>query len=335
MRASEPFSEAFEFASGAIGERFQNPLWFLTEVVFGTRFRQAVAEVKTFGSVVVSTALKKRSIVTTDGESAALPDEEDSASQIKGSLINSLIDEIGDPVVVADAALNYLSAGRDTTAQALTWTFYLLMRHTQVVENIRKELDDVAAEQEHSRLTFESIQSTIMPYTLAAFYESLRLYPPVPFEIKQCTRATSLPDGTHLPAEAVVVWCPWAMNRSTRIWGQDAYAYRPERWLDISVDLDNCGRGSKATFRPRTQHEFPVFNGGPRTCLGKKMAELQAVYVIATLVDQFDFREVKSAEGQSVERRSRNSLTLPMEGGLPCLTSVSTRRMAFSSPKAS
>jgi hypothetical protein len=65
------------------------------------------------------------------------------------------------------------------------------------------------------------------------------------------------------------------------------------------------------------------------------MAELQAVYVIATLVDQFDFREVKSAEGQSVERRSRNSLTLPMEGGLPCLTSVSTRRMAFSSPKAS
>jgi cytochrome P450 len=333
MRSSEPFSEAFDFASGAIGDRFQNPLWFLTELFLGRRFRLAVAEVKTFGSIVVSTALRKRAATDSSERDPGVQDQDGEEQQIKGSLINSLIDEIKDPVVVADAALNYLSAGRDTTAQALSWTFYLLMRHAHVIAEIRKELDSVAAdEQGHSKLTFDNIQPTSMPYTLAAFYEALRLYPPVPFEIKQCITATTLPDGTNLPAAAVVVWCPWAMNRSTRIWGPDAHTYRPERWLENNVASNTSSQDSKPIFRPRSQHEFPVFNGGPRTCLGKKMAELQAVYIIATLVDQFDFCEVIAAGGCPVERRSRNSLTLPMEGGLPCFISVPSRRMAFSPP---
>jgi cytochrome P450 len=63
----------------------------------------------------------------------------------------------------------------------------------------------------------------------------------------------------------------------------------------------------------KTSFEYPAFNGGPRTCLGKNMAELVAVQVIATLVSKFDFEAIDDSE-----RVSKNSLTLPMEGGLPC-----------------
>ena len=100
------------------------------------------------------------------------------------------------------------------------------------------------------------------------------------------------------------------MGRSKQIWGEDADDFRPERWLVEE------GEGQKSLLA-KSAYEFPVFNGGPRSCLGKRMAELLAVDVLATLVWGFDFSEVL-VDGKSVERLSQNSLTLPMQDGLPC-----------------
>ena len=110
MSASTPFSHAFDFASGAIAERFQNPLWRITECFFGGRFRKAVAEVKAFGSSVVATALDKRRNREQIDQTSRVDTRK--LDQVPGSLINSFIDEIKDPEMVADAALNFLSAGR-------------------------------------------------------------------------------------------------------------------------------------------------------------------------------------------------------------------------------
>ena len=183
------------------------------------------------------------------------------------------------------------------------------MRHPRVTEAIRREVADVALESlnKSSPLTIQRLaeldtavfRPTVLPYVMAVFYETLRLYPPVPFELKQCEQETTLPDGTYLPN--VLLWCSWSMNRSRLTWGEDADLFRPERWLE---------GGSLIS---KSASEFPVFNGGPRTCLGKKMAELVAVQVIAALVLKFDFKPVDDKE-----RITKNSLTLPMEGGLPC-----------------
>lgn len=105
------------------------------------------------------------------------------------------------------------------------------------------------------------------------------------------------------------------MNRSRLTWGADADAFNPERWLV----RDSSSGGIKVV--ARSASEFPVFNGGPRTCLGKKMAELVAVQVMAAVVWTFDF--VPAYEGR--ERRSKSSLTLPMEGGLPVFVKVRNR----------
>ncbi|CAG8951254.1 hypothetical protein HYFRA_00008002 [Hymenoscyphus fraxineus] len=308
MHHSDPFSKAFDFASGATGERFQNPLWQITEIFLGGRFRDSVKKVKVFGSEIVSKAILARKQKDEFKATVSVMGKDEDIMSISGSLINSLLESIGDHQMVADAALNYLTAGRDTTAQALTWAFYLLMRHPHTIQRLRTEITNLnnqipsASSDQKPDLSTAKYSPTSIPYAMAIFYETLRLYPPVPFELKQCSQPTTLPDGTYLPKDSILVWATWAMNRSHTTWGPDADSFIPERWLDPAGNLI-----SKSAF------EFPVFNGGPRTCLGKKMAEMVAVQTICTLVDKFDFEPVDGRE-----RVSRNSLTLPMEGGLGC-----------------
>ena len=107
MPASLPFSRSFDFASGATGERFQNPFWKIKEYLFGRPFREAVSEVKHFGNEIVAAAVSKRQKAS--GHLTQIESEE--SSPLRNNLINSLLDHIEDRQVVADAAMNYLSAG--------------------------------------------------------------------------------------------------------------------------------------------------------------------------------------------------------------------------------
>lgn len=96
---SLPFSRSFDFASEIIAERFQNPLWKFKEMIFGGSHRRAIREVKKFGNVLVSSALHRRSMLGASTDS------------LPTNLIDSLLDHIEDHQIVADAAMNYLSAG--------------------------------------------------------------------------------------------------------------------------------------------------------------------------------------------------------------------------------
>jgi cytochrome P450 len=296
--ASSPFSKAFDYASDHVALRFQNPLYYITEFFNGAKFRESVTEVKKFGRHIVNDAKRRRSRAAFE----SLIDNED---VVFGSLVDSLIEVFRNPAVVADSAMNFLSAGRDTTAQSFTWTFYALMRHADVLQKLRKEADEQAASINGTHVA--DLQPANVPYTMAVYYEALRLYPPVPVEIKQCETEVTLPDGTFMPKDSIIVWCIWAMNRSQTLYGDDAQRFRPERWLN-----------AEGQFTSKTAFEFPVFNGGPRSCLGKKMAELMGAYLIINLVKDFDFEEVRNAINPEKERSSQNSLTLPMQDGLPC-----------------
>ncbi|KAK5661900.1 hypothetical protein OQA88_10009 [Cercophora sp. LCS_1] len=311
MHADDEFSKSFDFASGGTAERFQNPLWPVTEIFLGAKLRRSIKIVKNFGRRIVASAVQEREAQKGDDSFSA--GDESKLDQVSGSLIHSLLDAIPNEEMVADAALTYLSAGRDTTGQALTWTFYLLMRHRYVAAKIRHEVQtlfdekDLPSSLEHFDPTVFTPAS--MPYTMAVFYEALRLYPPIPFEIRQCMQDTALPDGTTLPKDSVLVWCLWAMQRSKPTWGDDADIFRPERFLDDGKLVS------------RSASEFPVFYGGSRTCLGKKMAEAIAVQAIPTMAWLFDFLPVDEKE-----RVSGSSLTLPMAGGLPVKVKPRSRR---------
>ncbi|KAI0425971.1 cytochrome P450 [Xylaria sp. FL1042] len=310
MHADDDFTMAFEHASGVVTERFQNPIWFITEAFTGFKFRQSLATVRKFGLGIVNNAIDDH---RKPNESLTQLDDADGnrLDKVSGSLIQSLLASLGSQQnLVADAALTYLTAGRDTTAQGLTWCLYLLLQNKSAMGRIRDEAQELLKTKglDFPQLGSESDTSsavftpTSLPYTMAAFYEALRLYPPIPFEIRECEQATTLPDGTFLPDKAIIVWSLWAMNRSKRIWGEDANVFKPERWFTEDGKL-----------MAKSPSEFPVFYGGPRTCLGKRMAEVIATQVIATMLLMFEF--TPAYEG---ERVSKTSLTLPMKDGLPC-----------------
>lgn len=296
MHAHDKFTKAFDHASFEIAKRFQNPLWRLTELITGGKLTESVRVIKRYGQELVARAVARRNGKYDDRDL-----EERNAAP---SLIDALLDSLGRQELVADSALNYLSAGKDTTAQALTWTFYLLILHQGVAEKISRLVNSTESwSTQDSSCQSPRIQQNLSSETthfiLAVFYESLRLYPPIPFDMKQAQDDTTLPDGTFIPKDSVALWCTWAMNRSVKTWGEDAHIFRPDRWLE-------GGR-----IKQRSTGDFPVFQGGARLCLGKKMAELIAVQVIVALTRSFTFEQ--AFEGA---KTSPTHLTLPMEDGL-------------------
>ncbi|KAF2963558.1 hypothetical protein GQX73_g10013 [Xylaria multiplex] len=212
MHADGDFTMAFEHASGVVTERFQNPLWFITEIFTGFRFRKSLATIRKFGLDIVNNAIDGHQ---NSSDSLAQLDDtnEKRLDSVSGSLIQSLLTALGSQQkLVADAALTYLTAGRDTTAQALTWCLYLLMQNKSAMERVRDEVQGLIEKKTlgfrrrdgEGDISSAVLAPTSLPYTMAVFYEALRLYPPIPFEIRECEQATTLPDGTFLPEKAVI-----------------------------------------------------------------------------------------------------------------------------------
>lgn len=99
------------------------------------------------------------------------------------------------------------------------------------------------------------------------------------------------------------------MGRSIRIWGDDATTFRPERWMDEET-------GEKGTRHPnqKTAYEFPVFHGGPRSCLGKPLARAELAYSLLAIVGRYD---LEPAWDTTKEKGMGGGLLSPVDGGVP------------------
>ncbi|KAG2186344.1 hypothetical protein INT43_002782 [Umbelopsis isabellina] len=199
-----------------------------------------------------------------------------------------------------DIIVNFVIAGRDTTAQALSWTFYELMMHKDVeqrlVEDIMEHItDDI---EDDPVALYEAIKD--MKYAHAVFYEVLRLYPSVPLNQKYALNDDVLPDGTQIRKGDYVVWCPYAQGRLVGIWGQDARQFNPDRWLNEAGELKRVSQG-----------QWPAFHAGPRVCLGQNLATLEALLTISLLLKRYKFT---LAPWQNVTYQV--SITLPMREGM-------------------
>lgn len=208
--------------------------------------------------------------------------DEDSASLLCPDTLRSII-------------LTFIFAGRDTTAECITYTFYGIARHPEVQQKIVQELREFNAS---STLTYGDVKS--LKYLEAVVYEAVRLYPALPYNVKMAVKDDYLPDGTFVPAGTDVVYSPWYMGRNHAMWGDDPLVFRPERWLEMKT-------------RP-TAYEFPAFQAGPRVCIGMNMAVLEAKMFIAVMLRRFD---VKIPDDEAQERGYLLKSGLFMDGGLP------------------
>nr|AAZ39645.1 cytochrome P450 monooxygenase [Petunia x hybrida] len=203
---------------------------------------------------------------------------------------------------VTDIVISFILAGRDTTSAALTWFFWLVSKHPEVESQILKEI----GEKSETVVLYDEVKN--MMYTHASLCESMRFYPPVPMDTKEATQNDILPDGTFVKKGTRVTYHPYAMGRVEKVWGKDWAEFKPERWLDINEVTGNC------TFVSKDPYTYPVFQAGPRICLGKEMAFLQMKRVVAGVLQRF---KVVPAVEQGVEPEFISYLTAKMKGGFP------------------
>jgi cytochrome P450 len=185
---------------------------------------------------------------------------------------------------VRDEALTLFLAGHETTADALTWAWYLLSQNPDAEAAFHAELDRVLA----GRLpSFDDLPQ--LRYTESVFAEALRLYPPAWGVGRRALEEYPVGDFV-VPARSVVLMSPYVVHRDPR-WFPEPLAFRPERWL------------AEDPARPKFAY-FP-FGGGARVCIGERFAWMEGTLLLAAIGQRWRLR---LEPGHRVETHARITL---------------------------
>ncbi|ESK94736.1 cytochrome p450 monooxygenase pc-1 [Moniliophthora roreri MCA 2997] len=316
QRAQE-FAKAFLEAQEVVGQRvWIGPLWPLLSEFWGDKTIAPMKIVNSFIEPIIATALERKKA------SARLPKDEKDEIDDDETLLDHLVDLTDDPTMLRDEILNIMIAGRDTTALTLTFITYFLATYPDVATRLRNEV--LATVGPSQRPTYDNIRE--MKYLRAVINETLRLYPVVPFNVRQCVNSTTWPslDPTekpvYIPAGAKLPYSVFLMHRRKDLWGPDAEEFDPDRFLDERLK-------KYLTSRPFI---FLPFNAGPRICLGQQFAYNEMSFMLIRLMQNFEeFKfepsaappeyhtppEWKNASGRQAVDKFLPKLTLTMYSG--------------------
>jgi cytochrome P450 len=190
----------------------------------------------------------------------------------------SLLQKASDPesgesmnsVDVRNNLLTFITAGHETTALALTWTFYLLSLHPEVEQRVQREIDGATG---RGRVQAEHIDNLV--YTAQVFQEAMRLYPPAALIVREARRDLEL-GGEHIKAGTTVYVPVYAIHRHQKLWWEPG-RFDPSRFDPEAVEA-------------RDRYAYLPFGAGPRICIGQTFAQKEAIAVLATLLSAFRLR---------------------------------------------
>jgi cytochrome P450 len=193
----------------------------------------------------------------------------------RGDLLSMLLlsqDTEGDggrmsDVQLRDEAMTIFLAGHETTANALTWSWYLLSRHPEAERRMHEEIDRVIGSR-----TAGAEDLPELPYTRMVLAESMRLYPPAWIIGRRAIEPYEA-GGYRIPARALVLACQYLVHRDPR-WFPDPERFDPERWTP-----------ERQAERPRFSY-FP-FGGGTRICIGEQFAWMEGVLLLASIAQRW------------------------------------------------
>lgn len=196
-------------------------------------------------------------------------------------LLESRYEETGEGMTdqqLLDESNIIITAGHETSANALSWIFYLLAQHPLEVEKLRMELETVLGDR---RPNFADLRQ--LPYTTQVIEEGMRLYPPAWITDRQSVADDEI-NGVHIPKGTMVVLMIYALHHDPQHWSDPA-AFRPER------------------FAPEAKKKLPPytylpFGGGPRLCIGNNFAMMEMQLVLAHYIRRYD---VSLVPGEEVE----------------------------------
>ena len=278
---ADAIGRAFDGVTDEIAERFRRPVFVPDWVPLpgNIRYRRGVA---TLDRLVYRIIAEHRANGAQGGDLL--------------SMLMQVRDEDGTQMSdrqLRDEAITLLLAGHETTALALSWTWYLLARHPEVDARLGQELKTVLDGRAPSPADLPMLR-----YTEQVIVESMRLFPPAYGLGREALRDCEI-GGYHVPAGTTLFMSPWLMHRDAR-WFSEPKRFRPERWND-----------GLAERLPR--HAYMPFGGGPRICIGNSFAMMEAVLVLATCAQRFRVEQVSEetvVPFPTITLRPRGGVTL-------------------------
>ena len=208
-----------------------------------------------------------------------------SADQDRGDLLSMLLlaqDEDGGggmtDAQVRDEALTLFLAGHETTANALTWTWYLLSQNPACEARLHAEIDEVL---QGRAPTYDDLPN--LRYTEKVLTESMRIFPPV-WAIGRMAVETVRLNDVEIAPKSIVIVSPYVMHRNTKYYAEPE-RFDPERWTPEAK-------------KARPQFSYFPFGGGSRLCIGERFAWMEGVLILATVAQKWKLR---LDPGQKVE----------------------------------
>ncbi|KAJ3013411.1 hypothetical protein NUW54_g1605 [Trametes sanguinea] len=208
----------------------------------------------------------------------------DSKDEDGKTLLDHLVYITDDPAVLHDETINILIAGKDSTAATLTFAVYLMCLNPHVFQRLRAEVLEVVGPTEMP--TFDHVRK--MKYLRAVINETLRIYCPIPFNIRVTTRDTTLPNPDpsapriFIPKGTSISYSVLMMHYRKDYWGPDALYFDPDRWLDERLHQ----------YFAANPFIFGPFSAGPRICPGQQFAYNEMSFFLIRLLQNFSSMEL-------------------------------------------
>lgn len=182
---------------------------------------------------------------------------------------------------IRDVIVNFMVAGRDTTSYVLTNALSMVAEHPEIEAQLVKESREKLAK---GAEYFALNEVKNWPFADAIFNESLRMYPPVSFDLKFAMQPDVLPSGMKIRKGAMVGVSNFALGRDPHYF-EVPDEFKPNRWLR-EVD-------GKLTCDRIEEYKFPIFWGGHRICLGKEMARHEAKIFLGIIFERIKLKSAK------------------------------------------
>ncbi|CAN1817670.1 Alkane hydroxylase MAH1 [Linum perenne] len=237
--------------------------------------------------------------------------------------VERVLGRAADCKLVREIVFTLMLAGRDTIAAAMTWFFWLVATNPKVEQTLLEEMDTKTEEQQRRFDPIPSMEAlNKMVYLHGAISETVRLYPPGPFNTKQSLERDMLPSGHFIEKNTRVLISIYSMGRMEEIWGHDCREFKPERWV---LQRGNDDKKKRVLHVP--SYKFAAFLAGPRVCPGRQIAFAEMKMVAYCVLSRFKIEVVEN--GKDVVPLA--SVVLFMKYGLKVRVS---RRTAFLSDDA-
>ena len=190
-----------------------------------------------------------------------------------------------------DEMMTLIFAGHETTASALSWTFWLLAQHPEAARRVREEVLAVSSTRPPSDEDLPALR-----YTQNAVKEAMRLMPPS-WGIARMPIADDEIDGYHVPAGSLVILAACVTHRDPAFW--------------VNPDAFDPDRFSPERSADRHRLAYYPFSGGQRVCIGSHFSMMEATLIVAAVMQRYDLR-LDPARPVQIE----TSMTLRPKGGL-------------------